>query len=214
MNKKKSNSFINNILFDLGGVLLELDIDKTEHQLAKFRKTKMDHAELESLFYEKLILFEKGAFSEELFINFLLKHSHYKVQALDIINAWNSMLSFITTEKLQCLKQLSKQFNLYSLSNNNPIHLQWIEKQNNAMEEGTRFFDLFEEMYFSHLIQIRKPEQAAFELVINDSNILASETLFIDDKKENIDMAQTLGFLTLHLTNMDDLIPQCENLLN
>ena len=202
-----------NILFDLGGVLLDLDIAKTENTLASFRKTKMDIGALEALFFEKLMLFEKGAYSEELFINFLLKHSNYKTHALDIINAWNSMLNFVEKDRFDMVTQLTKHYNLFVLSNTNPIHFQWLKQMNANMESSPKLFDLFEEMYFSHLIEQRKPDREAFEIVLSDANILASETLFIDDLEENIDAAQELGFMTYHLKSTDDLIPLCERLL-
>jgi len=208
----KTKTFIKNILFDLGGVLIDIDTSRTEKGLAKFTKENLALRDLEALLYEKLHLFEKGQYSEELFINLLLKHSHYKIQALDIITVWNSMLTFIDEDRLHVLKKLSKDYKLYALSNNNPIHFQWLQKKNAELAKGEEFFELFQSMYFSHLIEVRKPDKAAFEIVLNDAEILASQTLFIDDLEENILAAQDLGFLTFHKKSDKGFIEFCKTL--
>jgi putative hydrolase of the HAD superfamily len=67
-------------------------------------------------------------------------------------------------------------------------------------------------MYFSHLIEARKPDKTAFDIVLNDAKIMASQTLFIDDIEENILAAQDLGFLTYHKKSDKGFIQFCKSL--
>lgn len=197
---------IKNILFDLGGVIVDLNEAETKSQFAEFRESDLDESALEVLFYQKLIKFETGQLSTELFINFLIKHSNVKTQALDIITAWNSMCLGVSQDKMDSLRLLSKKFNLHLLSNNNPLHLEWLLDYLDSNLHTLGFLELFEKLYFSHLIEMRKPDSSCFEFVLSDANINAEETLFVDDSLENIKAAQNMGYLVYHIHASNDLI--------
>ncbi|MEL6986197.1 MAG: HAD family phosphatase [Bacteroidota bacterium] len=208
MNKKNSKSFIKNIIFDFGGVIIPLHPELLRMKLMEFKSDKTDPLEFEIAFNEQVEKFEAGQISEELFLNFIIKHCHYKIQALDVINAWNSLLGKIDVSILRAIESLKSKYTLFALSNNNALHVQHLNKVNLRLEEeGHEFFSLFKHIYYSHLIQLSKPKTEAFEFAINDAGILASETLFIDDRIENIEAALSLGFFAFHLKDMEDLIP-------
>ena len=84
------------------------------------------------------------------------------------------------------------------LSNTNDLHISSVQ---NCL--GTDFYNefknSFEQFYLSHEINFRKPDSEIYEFVLNENNLIADETLFVDDLKENTDAANTLGIHTWNL---------------
>jgi putative hydrolase of the HAD superfamily len=66
-------------------------------------------------------------------------------------------------------------------------------------EYGFNMDELFERAYYSHLVQLRKPDRAAYEYVLNENNLLAAETVFIDDALLNVEAANAVGIKGMHL---------------
>lgn len=191
---------VKNIIFDLGGVLLNLDVAQTRDAFIKLGLKQIDdlfrigHAE--SFFKE----YEIGAISDEEFVEKARQLSLPGTTSDQVIAAWNIMLLDFPAERMQLLNQLKNKYRLFLFSNTNAIHLQAFHKSyqdvyNVAMDE------LFEKAYYSHLINQRKPDVAAFEFVINDSRLNAAETLFIDDALVNVEGARLAGLQAVHLTD-------------
>jgi HAD superfamily hydrolase (TIGR01509 family) len=208
-------SSVKNILFDLGNVIIDIDIPRTSQELFKlFRRQDLKDQIFEEL---KPVLqdYETGKLSDELFINSLLRYARPQVYAQQIIRAWNAMLIDIPPERLEFLKVLRTQkYNLYLLSNTNRLHLSWI---NNYLNKNFNIPSLdvwFDRSYYSHVVQLRKPQVSCFEFVLHDAGLLADETLFIDDTLENIDSAKSLGIRTLYLTGGHEVIKSLKNYLS
>jgi len=180
---------IKNIIFDLGAVILNLDQDKT---LRTFKRLGIDLDEINmshSLFTD----FETGKIDANYFIHSL--HSFLKGNASkeQIISAWNAMLLDLPEHRLSILKSLKNKYKLYLLSNTNTIHMEAIYQ-----EHGQNIFEgLFEKIYLSHEIGYRKPNKNCYQFVLQDANIVGSETIFIDDNKGNIRGAEEAGINTI-----------------
>jgi putative hydrolase of the HAD superfamily len=151
----------------------------------------------ESAFEEALPKYEIGKISTDIFINKLLSQAKPKVQALDIIQAWNSMLIGIPASRLKMLEQLRPNYKLYLLSNTNELHIEWIHRHLRK-DHGVEDFEkqYWDGAYYSHLIRDRKPNPAVFQFVIHDAGIVPEETLFMDDTEEHLYAASQLGFDT------------------
>lgn len=184
------------IIFDLGGVIVDLDIDKTRTALSKLLG-----GEQPDLYYSHHHLplfsdYEVGQISDAEFIAGLQRQSMNGTSHESIIEAWNAMLVGIPQSRIQMLERLTKTYRLFILSNTNAIHTERFEK----MASGyNKLSELFEDVYYSHLIGSRKPNKEIFEAVIKKSNLDPSSTLFVDDLSANIEAAQNLGFKTLHI---------------
>jgi glucose-1-phosphatase len=190
---------IKNIIFDLGGVLINLDFDRSTRAFAALG---FDHFEkMFSQFnanelFEKL---EKGTISEDAFYEVLKKAGKKDLTNEQIKFAWNSLLLDFREDSLSFLHALKKDYKLFLLSNTNSIHF---DAFNLVLKEQTGLSSLdplFTKAWYSHLIGLRKPYPEIFEFVQKDAGIQASETLFIDDTIDNIQAAQQLGFNTHHL---------------
>ncbi len=187
---------IKNIIFDLGGVLINLDFNKP---VLSFRELGFPHFENMYSQFKVDQLFEKletGKITEEEFYIVLKKVGINRLTNDDIKNAWNSMLLDFREKSLDFLKELKKDRRLFLLSNTNIIHYDAfniiLEKQT-----GLKTLDpLFSKAWYSHLIGMRKPNEDIYNFVLNDAGITAGETLFIDDTNPNIVTAKKMGFKT------------------
>lgn len=185
-----------NILFDLGGVLINLDFDRTTNA---FRE--LGFQDFENMFsqfkadqlFEKL---EKGQISSEDFYTVLQKVSRPGISNKLIEIAWNSMLLDFREESLAFLKELNKISNLYLLSNTNAIHFHAFNQILKDQIGESSLEPYFKKTYYSHLIGLRKPNNDIFEFVLKDAGISVEETLFIDDTRPNIETAHKMGFKT------------------
>jgi len=190
---------VKNIIFDLGGVLLNLDVAQTRDAFIKLGLTQIDdlfrigHAE--SFFKE----YEIGVISDEEFVEKARQLTLPGTTSDQVIAAWNIMLLDFPAERVQLLNQLKNKYRLFLFSNTNAIHLQSFHKSYQHVY-GSAMDELFEKAYYSHLIKQRKPDVEAYQFVINDSGLNAGETLFIDDALVNVEGARLAGLQAVHLT--------------
>jgi putative hydrolase of the HAD superfamily len=110
--------------------------------------------------------------------------------------AWNAILLDFRVESLAVLEQLKTRYTIFLLSNTNSIHLTAFN-QILLKQTGKSSLDgYFIKSYYSHLINKRKPYVATYDWVLQDAQIVAEETLFIDDSINNIKGAMEAGIQT------------------
>ena len=195
---------IKSIIFDLGAVLLNISYQKT---IEEFDKLGIKNS---STFYSKKLqtnifnLLETGEISESDFIKEIQKHCTEATNT-QILYAWNAMLLDLPQHRLQLLKQLKTEYNIYLLSNTNKIHISEFENKL-GKEQYNEFYQLFDKVYYSHKIGCRKPNAEAFKIIIEENNLIAEEILFIDDSTQHIEGAKKLGIKTYHLLDDEDVI--------
>ena len=184
---------IRSLLFDLGNVLVDIDIDGAHERLNKLFRQDAQRPVIEKAFIE----YECGRISTDIFINTLLSQSERKVQALDIIEAWNSMIVGIPDYRVEMLRQLKKKYSVYVLSNTNALHLEWIHRYVKKVHNVEDFeMELLDHAFYSHLVGDRKPNVSLFKFIMEDSFMTPALTLYMDDVQENLDVAARLGFNT------------------
>ena len=185
-----------NILFDLGGVLLNINYHKTQQA---FKDLGFDDFEEMYTQYTADALFEEletGKVSADEFYNKIMKGRAGHITRPQVAFAWNNMLLDFRENSLTFLEKLAERYGLYLLSNTNEIHLNAFEqilKNQTGLESLDKFFT---KAYYSHRVNLRKPNNDIFEFVLADAGIKAEETLFIDDSWNNIGAAKKLGFKT------------------
>ena len=191
---------IKNIIFDLGGVIINIDYNKSIEELQKLCKddcqVQYSQKEQSHLFD----LFETGNSSPEDFRKDLRETYQMRdVTDQQIDDAWNAMLLDIPQERIDLLKELGKKYRIFLLSNTNAVHLEAFNKIVEHSFSIPSLDSLFEEAYYSHLVGKRKPDAAIFEMILNSHNLAKEETLFIDDSIQHIESARKVGIHTLHL---------------
>lgn len=208
----KNYSQVKNVIFDFGGVILDIDYNKTELALQKLMHDK-SHAgfaqkEQSGLFDD----IETGKISKDEFRNGLRKLcGNLEVLDGDLDKAWNALLGGIIPGALDVVKTVGKSRRVFLLSNTNAIHLEHIYAGiENELASVEEFEGAFEKVYFSHLMGLRKPHVEIFEQVMKENDLGAEHTLFIDDSIQHIEGAKKLGlhthFLEGDLADLDWLI--------
>lgn len=188
-----------NIIFDLGGVLLDLDFQKTIDAFEKLGLNDFGNMFSQFKADELFIKLETGHFNEPDFYEAIKKRTAKKISETEIDHAWNALILQFRIESLALLEKLATDHNLYLLSNTNSIHLKYF-KQIFTKQTGKHSLDsYFSKAWYSNEVGLRKPGATIFEFVLKDGNLEAAETLFIDDTLANIEAAQKLGFKTHHL---------------
>ncbi len=191
---------IENIIFDLGGVLLDIDYNLTRKAFEKLGVDNFDEmysqANADKLF-QKL---ETGKVSEEEFYKELNKATGLQLSEQEIRNAWNAMLLSFREKSLEYFRKFKRHYKIYLLSNTNNIHLNSFYEIYHQKERKNSFEQFFDKAFYSFEIGLRKPDVDCYEWVINNLKIDPEKTLFIDDSIKNIHGAEEAGLQTLLLT--------------
>ncbi|WP_026775071.1 HAD-IA family hydrolase [Polaribacter sp. Hel_I_88] len=189
---------IKNIIFDFGDIFINLDKEGTYKAMAALGVSKITDEMIEV--YQN---YEKGLMTTDKFLNFF--HEKFRIPKEKLIDAWNAVLLDFPRERLGFLKKLadSKKYRLFLLSNTNDLHIKWVQ-DSLGDEFYNDFKSCFEQFYLSHEINFRKPDTEIYEYVLKENNLIAAETLFVDDLKVNTDSANTLGINTWNLMPEED----------
>ena len=109
------------------------------------------------------------------------------------------MLGTFRESSLACVDSLKKAYNVFLLSNTNVIHYEAVLQIYDRQFGNCNLAGHFHKTYFSHLIHQRKPDVAAYALILKENNLGPGETLFIDDTYKNLPPAQSLGLQILYI---------------
>jgi glucose-1-phosphatase len=184
---------ISTIILDLGGVILNLNQELTFKNVSKlgFDLNKM---------YDETTLFtdfEKGLIDDTIFRNGVKKLRSQNVSDKEIDDAWNSMLLDLPEERIGMIKSLKMDYQVYLLSNTNSIHIKRFKKYFDANFENEKWESLFDKIFYSHEIGLRKPDAGIYEFVLREIDKTPKECIFIDDNKLNLLGAESIGIRTI-----------------
>ena len=191
------------IIFDLGGVILNIDYKLT---IAEFEKLGVKNADS---FYSKKVqdpIFDKleaGAISPKEFLEQLQKEcDNASIELVE--NAWNAMLLDLPQSRLNYIKTLKNNYQIFLLSNTNAIHIRAFKNKIGA-EKWKAFSSVFDKMYLSHEIGLRKPNKEAFQIILEENKLKPNEVFFIDDSSQHIEEAKKLGISCHYLLKGEDI---------
>ena len=187
---------IKNIIFDLGGVVINLDYNIT---IAEFKKLGIVDFEVFFTKHSQFDKLERGRISGKQFVAELKKYLPDSVSDQQVIGAWNAMLLDFPLERAELLAKLKTQYRTFLLSNTNELHLDCHSKLLQKEHGINDLSSFFEKQYFSHIVGMRKPDAEIYEFVLNENGLKPEETLFIDDNIKNIEGAVRCGIRSLHL---------------
>ncbi len=187
---------IKNIIFDLGGVLLNIDYHKTADAFKMLGVRQFDDLYSQANANHLFEALETGEISEESFYQSIHQYCNPNTTRQQMQTAWNAILLDFRKDSLAVLESLKNKYNLFLLSNTNSIHLTAFNQKLQEETGKASLNDYFIKSYYSHIIQMRKPYAATYQWVLNDGNMPAAETLFIDDSVNNIKGADDVGIRT------------------
>ena len=194
------NDKIKNIIFDLGDVILNIDVPVASLSFAELSGKQQE--EILTLFKENDLFrkFETGHLDEAGFRNYIREILTFPDWTDEMIDtAWNSLLLDLPPERVDLLKNLRKKYRLFLLSNTSSIHITQVNKILEASTGVKKLDDLFEKVFVSYEMGLMKPDPQIYQDLLDEAGLKAEETLFLDDNLDNIKGAQTLGIATIHV---------------
>jgi glucose-1-phosphatase len=194
-----------NIIFDLGGVLFNIDYQRPVQAFAALGyegfEAMYSQAAANALF-EKL---ETGHIGNDDFFEQMKALAPQPVSTQQVEQAWNSILLGFRLPSMQYLQQLRQTYQLYLLSNTNSIHLVQIQALCQQQTGQSSLDAFFTKAWYSNQVGLRKPNEDIYQFVLQDGCLRAAETLFIDDSAQNTAAAERLGIRS-HLLQPDERI--------
>lgn len=197
---------LRNVILDLGGVILELDVEATVKAFADMGFPELKNTDIIHSRHPFFSEYETGKISTEEFIERVVENSGNHNSGEEIIAAWNAMLQGFRKENVELVLGLREKYRLFLLSNTNALHELHYNRQL-AEEHGIANLDrIFEKVYYSHKLKLRKPDAEIFRFVLLDAGIHPEETLYVDDTRVHVDAARELGIRAHHLNPPQKLI--------
>lgn len=206
---------INNVIFDLGGVVVDLDRDRAVRALENLGLK--DANEMLGLYgqQEPFYGLETGERSAGEFFDIMRERMNPGVTDSQITTAFNEFLIRIPVERLAMLRRMRMAgFRTFVLSNTNPVMFNtWIDRA--FRQEGGSVNDYFDGVVVSFEELMCKPNVAIFETLMRRYGLNPSETLMLDDSDKNCRAAAEAGAHAFQVgkTDKDDMLAICGALL-
>jgi putative hydrolase of the HAD superfamily len=193
---------VNAVIFDLGGVIVDLAVDKTIQAFSALSGLSTDEVHKAYSQHAGFISYEKGRMTDAEFRKVLRELFAVEVSDAQLDAAWNAMLVNLPRKKLQWLTELRNNLQVYALSNTNHIHINYV---NEVMLQGEPLDNYFHRCYYSHHVHMRKPDVEIYEHVLGHAGLVPHETLFLDDNPDNIKAAKALGIRAVQVNHPDEV---------
>jgi putative hydrolase of the HAD superfamily len=196
---------VKNLLFDLGGVLVDLWLEKCLDAFHKLGFAGIDKELLDPYYSDGMFGdSELGLVSESELCDYVRREAGDESITDEQINdAYYEFIGEIPDYKLRMLATLKKHYNIYMLSNTSSFTYPRIAREQ-FTKHGLTINDYFDGIYLSYELHKAKHDAEVFEHILRDAGIKAEETLFFDDGPGNIEAAAKLGFQTYLVAPQED----------
>ncbi len=192
------------ILFDLGGVILNIDYSKTTSEFKtlldgqnSFEYTQQRQSDL----FDK---YETGLVSTPQFLNTIKSGFPKDVSIYAITKAWNAMLGPIPQENILFLERLRNTNKIALLSNTNDLHTSFFNRKLKN-QTGQTIEHYFDHCFLSHEIGKRKPHKETFLWIAEQLEVEPADIFFMDDSKQHVEGALKVG-MKAHLYPQNTLL--------
>jgi HAD superfamily hydrolase (TIGR01549 family) len=192
---------IKNIIFDLGGVVVNVDYHKTINEFKKLGAQNFEKIYTQLQQSELFDRFETGRITPSVFRKDIRKATMINIEDDKIDYAWNAMILDLPEERLELLQIIKPKYRTFLLSNTNEIHMDFFNEYLLETFGVPDLSDYFEKVYYSHQIGLRKPNKEVFDYIIRVNKLNPEETLFIDDSPQHVEGAKKVGLTGYQLTN-------------
>ncbi|MBR4188023.1 MAG: HAD-IA family hydrolase [Bacteroidaceae bacterium] len=195
---------VSDIIFDLGGVLLDLDMEGVGKACMRlginpdffFVKTDADNTSTvcHGISAGKAITaYQVGMMTSEEFLSLVLEHSGEGITREDVVEAWNACIGPLPRYRLDMIRALRRKgYRTHLLSNTNDLHWEEI-KRRFFHEEGYTCSDLFDHVFVSHEVRLAKPAPEIYRHAVRQIGSPAEQCFFIDDAEINVEAAKREG---------------------
>lgn len=192
------------LLFDLGGVVIDIDFERAFaawQPLSALSPEGIRSAFCMDAPYQR---HERGEIDAAAFYDHLAERLHMPKGHPGIALGWNSIFVGEIAPTCAALRQLRGRMPCYAFTNTNAAHAAvWM-----ALYPGVA--GLFDKVFMSHEMGLRKPEKNAFDAIASQIGVPAGEVLFFDDTLENVQGALAAGLQAVHVTSPHDVLAALE----
>lgn len=187
------------IIFDLGGVIINLDIPATIHAFKALGASDFESIYTQLAQHDLFDGFDKGTISEQDFYRAFCDLTKLHIDFKTFETAWNAMLLDFPTHRLQLLQQLKPNYATFLLSNTNETHVRAFESILQKEHGVSNLENYFQKVYYSCRMGMRKPDTEIFNHLLETQQLNPNETLFIDDSPQHIEGAKRCGIHAFQL---------------
>lgn len=216
MDSTPNPSTLKNLIFDLGDVIIPIDLTAPVRNFAML--ANMPEEEVRAIWQEHDLLnqYETGLIDDGAFrghVRRLLNRSDTPESWADevIDTAWNTVLLDLPVERIERIRQLKANYRLFLLSNTSPIHIRQVNSVLTQLNQPT-LEQLFERVFYSYEVRLAKPSPAIYRYVLTEAGLVAEETAFFDDNAANIRAAAGLGIQAVHVQPPLTILDYLENI--
>jgi glucose-1-phosphatase len=201
---------VDTLIFDLGGVIVNLSYEETYKAFAHLSGKSVDEVRILANNLDEFKQYEMGKIDDAAFRGFIRNRIGISARDEEIDQAWNAMLLDIPSQRLKVLQKLRNTYRTFLLSNTNAIHLRAFSQTVKQVSNQDSLSFCFEKLYYSHEIGLRKPDVNIYEHVLTENTLTPSKTLFFDDLLPNLEGAKSAGIQTYHVANADELFRELD----
>lgn len=203
LNLQKMNDFYKQIsdskliIFDLGNVLIDVDVRKSIEAYKNIGVSNVENiltnsAAIGGVFAD----LERGLISISDFCESIRQMAKKNILDIDIINALNAMIGSFPIANVRLIERLKVKHTVVLLSNTNEIHKKYFD----ALAEGyASLSDLFDKTWYSHEMHMSKPSQEIFNKVLDYHGVKPNKAVFFDDSITNVNAARQLGITSFNV---------------
>lgn len=217
MNAEVNVAPLKNLIFDLGDVIIPIDLSAPVRNFAMLANLPED--EVQAIWKQHNLLnhYETGLIDDEAFrghVRRLLKNEtgtsdRWADEVID--TAWNTVLLDLPVERIERIKEMKGQYRLFLLSNTSPIHIRRVNQVLTGINQPT-LENLFERVFYSYEARLMKPSPEIYQYVLTETGLKAEETAFFDDNLANIQAASELGIQAVHVQPPKTILDYLETL--
>lgn len=194
---------IKNVIFDLGGVIINLSTHATVKQFSVLGGISEEEVNDRMMQSQEFHDYEKGLLSDTGFREVIRNKLQVTTSDTEIDRCWNAMLLDIPMARIQLVERLKGQYRIFLLSNTNEIHLNCFNGIVHELTGKNSLDYFFEKVYYSHRMKMRKPDREIYETVLVENDLIADQTIFLDDNLSNLKGAENCGIKTFHVQHPD-----------
>jgi FMN phosphatase YigB (HAD superfamily) len=194
-----NKSTLKNLIFDLGDVIIPIDLTAPVRNFAMLANLSEDEVMAIWKQFDIIGQYETGLVDDTAFrdhVRKLLKNDSWADEVID--TAWNTVLLELPVERLERIKELKQTYRIFLLSNTSPIHIRRVNQILTSLNQPT-LEELFERVFYSYDVRLAKPSPEIYQHVLTEVGLVPEETAFFDDNAANIQSAGQLGIQAVHV---------------
>lgn len=192
---------IHALLFDLGGVVIEIDFDRALHSWAEHSRHDVDGLRERFAFDDAYQQHERGQLDGVDYLQHLRRTLDLEADDKTIARGWNAIFVGAIPDAVAKLAALAPHVPCYAFTNTNAIHqAEWSVTYRDVVAH-------FRHVFVSSDMGVRKPEARAFRLVEHTIGVPAANILFLDDTLENVEGARAAGMQSAHTPSPASVVP-------